>query len=447
MIPRTMVSRRSRSAIGALCVAVAARAGGQASQQSYPIDLPTALRLANAQNLDVQIARESVRQAEAQRTSAVEQFLPWISPGIGYHRRDGVAQASPSGIIGNAAYQSYQPGGSVIAQVAVGDAYFNSLSARRLVAASQEGLAAQQQNAVLLASQGYFELLKSKALVNVLQSAISISQNYQNQLHSAVAAGIAFRGDELRVQSQTEHYQLLLRDAVAQQRVAAVDLVRVLHLDPTVDLMARDSDLVPVTVVDTSASPDSLVSRAIHARPELRRAAAVIDASEASRRGAVYGALIPAVGVQGFGGALGGGPDSGRSRVAGMTDYMLSVGWRLGPGGLFDQGRINAASAQLSTAKLNQQKLRESISAEVLQAVARVRAYGGEIGLAERTLASAQETLRLTEARRQFGVGAVLEDIQAQQALTQARSDYVNAIAQYNKAQYALAAALGDRTR
>lgn len=249
------------------------------------------------------------------------------------------------------------------------------------------------------------------------------------------------------MQSQTEHYQMLLRDAVAQQRLAAVDLVRVLHLDPNVDLAPRDSDLVPVTVVDTSASADSLVARAIRARPELRRAAAVIDASAASRRGAVYGALIPAVGVQGFAGALGGGPDSGRSRVAGMGDYTVSIGWRLGPGGLFDQGRINAASAQLSTAKLNQQKLKEGISAEVLQAVARVRAYGGEIGLAERTLASAQETLRLTEARRQFGVGAVLEDIQAQQALTQARSDYVNAIAQFNKAQYALAAALGERTR
>jgi len=181
MNPRTMVSHWSPSAIAALCVALAVRAGAQTSPQSYPIDLPTALRLANAQNLDVQIARESVRQAEAQRTSAVEQFLPWVSPGVGYHRRDGVAQASPSGIIGNAAYQSYPPGGSVIAQVAIGDAYFNSLAARRLVAASQEGLEAQQQNAVLLASQGYFELLKSKALVDVLQSAIAISQNYQNQ--------------------------------------------------------------------------------------------------------------------------------------------------------------------------------------------------------------------------------------------------------------------------
>jgi outer membrane protein TolC len=447
MNSRTIISRLRRSAVGALALGLAVHANAQTSQSSYPIDLPTALRLANAQNLDVQIARESVRQAEAQRTSAIEQFLPWLSPALGYHRRDGVAQASPSGIIGNAAYQSYQPGASLSAQVAAGDAYFNSLAARRLVTASQEGLEAQQQNAVLLAAQGYFELLKSKALAEVLQGAIAISQNYQTQLHNAVAIGIAFRGDELRVQSQTEHYQMLLRDADAQERLAAVDLVRVLHLDPTVELAPRDSDLVPVVLVDTTASLDSLIARALRARPELRRASAVIDASEASRRGAVYGALIPALGVQGFAGALGGGPDSGRSRVAGMADYTVSLGWRIGPGGLFDQGRVNAASAQLSTAKLNQQKLRESISAEVLQAAARVRAYGSEIGLAGRTLASAQEALRLTEARRQFGVGAVLEDILAQQAVTQARSDYVTVIALFNKAQYGLAAAIGERAR
>ena len=442
---RTLLDRWRWTAAGAMCVIVVTGAEAQEVPKGYPIDLPTALRLADAQNLDVQIARESVRQAEARHTSAVEQFLPWVSPGLGYHRRDGVAQASPSGVIGNAAYGSYTPGGSLLAQVAPGDAYYNSLAARRLVTASQEGVEVQRQNAVLLAAQGYFELLKTKALADVLRSAISISRDYQNQLHNAVVTGIAFRGDELRVQSQTEHYELLLRDAVAQQRVAAVDLVRVLHLDPTVELVARDSDLVPVVVVDTAASADSLMAQAMRERPELRRAAAVITASEASRRGAMYGSLVPAIGVQEFAGVLGGGPDSGRSRIAGMSDYTLTVGWRLGPGGLFDAGRINAAKAQLSTAKLNEAKLHDSISADVLDALARVRAYGGEIGLAERTLASAQETLRLTEARRQFGVGAVLEDIQAQQALTQARSDYVNAIAQFNKAQYALAAAIGER--
>jgi hypothetical protein len=44
----------------------------------------------------------------------------------------------------------------------------------------------------------------------------------------------------------------------------------------------------------------------------------------------------------------------------------------------------------------------------------------------------------LLAPRQQYGVGIVLEDIQAQQDLTQARSDYFTALAEYNKAQYAL---------
>ena len=59
-------------------------------------------------------------------------------------------------------------------------------------------------------------------------------------------------------------------------------------------------------------------------------------------------------------------------------------------------------------------------------------------------LATASETLRLTRERKQFGVGAVLEDIQAQQELTRARSDYLNAVAEFDKAQYSLLKALGS---
>ena len=51
--------------------------------------------------------------------------------------------------------------------------------------------------------------------------------------------------------------------------------------------------------------------------------------------------------------------------------------------------------------------------------------------------------MRLTRARKQFGVGAVLEDIQAEQELTRSRLDYLNAVAEFNKAQYALAKATG----
>src|SRR5689334_23669888 len=132
---------------------------------TFPIDLPTALRLAGAQNLDVQIARERLKEAIANRQSAVEQFIPWLAPGVVYHRRDGVAQAVPSGIISDAHYQSYSPGAAVGAQVMLGDAIYNSLAAKQLVKASAQGLEAQQQDSILSAAQRYFELAKSRALV------------------------------------------------------------------------------------------------------------------------------------------------------------------------------------------------------------------------------------------------------------------------------------------
>ena len=69
----------------------------------------------------------------------------------------------------------------------------------------------------------------------------------------------------------------------------------------------------------------------------------------------------------------------------------------------------------------------------------------GQIELAKHNLATASETLRLTRERKQFGVGVVLEDIQAQQDLNQARSDFVTALAEYNKAQYALNRATGSQ--
>ncbi len=73
-----------------------------------------------------------------------------------------------------------------------------------------------------------------------------------------------------------------------------------------------------------------------------------------------------------------------------------------------------------------------------------------QIGLAERNLATATETLRLARERKQYGVGILLEDIQAQQDLTQARAVYFTALAEYNKAQFALNKAVGglpEKTR
>ncbi len=433
------------SASGWLCVLFASLlvASAQETNGIYPIDLPTTLRLAGARNLDVQIAREQLRQAEAEHSSAVERFFPWIAPSFTYHRRDGVAQAVPSGIISDAHFQSYSPGIAIAAQLDLGDALYQSLSAKQLVHASDQALETQRQQALLDAARGYFELARAKALVEVASNAVSVSQDYQQQLHVAVTSGLAFKGDELRVQTQTKQYQMTLRQAVESQRVAGVQLARVLHLDSRVELVPQDSGMARLNLFATNASANELVEQALAARPELRENQALISAAREDKKGAVYGPLIPTLNAQAYGGGLGGGPDSGPDHFAAEGDYLVGLSWRVGPGGLFDPGRVHSSKAKLAQAMLSGDRLKDEITAEVVTALARLQSQADQIALAEEKLAAAEETMRVTHERKQFGVGIVLEDIQAQQDLERARADYVTALAEYNKAQYTLSRAVG----
>jgi outer membrane protein TolC len=418
--------------------------GGQVTNEAiYPIDLPAALRLAGARNLDIQIARERLVEAEANRDSAVEQFFPWVAPGVGYHRRDGVAQAVPQGVISDAHFQSYYPGVTLSAQLVLGDAIYNSLAAKQLVKVFDQALETQRQETVLSAAQGYFDLVKAKALLEVVRQAIQISEDYQQQLHAGVTSGIAFRGDELRVQTQTEQYRITLQQAIEQERLSEVNLAQMLHLDSRIVLVPQDNGLETIALFPTNASMNALVEQALRMRPELKQSEAFVAASRATKNGAVYGPLIPSVGAQVFAGGLGGGPDSGPSNFGAEADYLVGLSWRIGPGGLFDAGRVNASKARLAAASYADSKLKDVIVSDVVGSLVRVNSTAAQIQLAEHNLNTASETLRLTQERKQFGVGAVLEDIQAQQALTQARSAYVTALAEHNKAQYALNRAVG----
>src|SRR5439155_3696587 len=340
--------------------------------------------------------------------------------------------------------QSYTVGGAIMAQMDLGDAVYKSLAAKQLVNAADHALESQRQDSTLGAAQGYYDLAKAKAIVDVVKEALSISQDYQKQLHDAVGAGIAFKGDELRVQTQTERYQITLRQALEQQRVAAARLAQTLHLDSSVELVPQDTDLVPLRWVESDAPLDSLVQQALRSRPELKQSQALVAAARDAKNGAVYGPLIPSVGAQAFGGGLGGGKNDSTGNFAESEDYFVGIGWRIGPGGLFDSGRIHASKARLEAARLSGTKVQDEITRQVVESHARAQSLQDQLATTKQNLATASETLRLTRERKQFGVGAVLEDIQAQQELTRARSEYLNAVAEFDKAQYALSKAIGS---
>jgi outer membrane protein TolC len=416
------------------------------ADSTYPIDLPTALRLAGAQNLDVQLARNAVDEAHANYASAVERFLPTLVPSASYLRHTGRDQAV-DGTVMDVPKHSDTIGAYLTAQIPVGDAIFTTLQTHQLVAAADAGATVQEQDSGLATAQQYFELVSARALVDVVNEALGISQSYEQQLNEAVRIGIAFKGDAFRVQTQTQRLQLDLTRAKQRQRLAATRLAQTLHLEPLVELIPAEREPVPLALADLNTSPKDLIRTALENRPEIARSTALIAAAEQARRGALYGPLIPTIGGQAFGGEFNGGPRDTTANGGPRGDYTVGLSWRVGPGGLLDWGRIKANGAKLTAAQLSDEKLRDQIGSEVVDGYTRVQSLFEQLRVARVNLNSAEETLRLTRHRKELGVGVVLEDIQAQQELLKARSDLVSIVTELNQQQYALLHSVGASLR
>ena len=406
------------------------------------LDLPTVLRLAGAQNLDVQIATEKLAEARANHAGALLQFFPWLAPGVTYRRHEDRIQ-DVAGAIFDANKQVYTAGGSLVAQVELGEAFFKTRAAKQLVAAADRGVEAQRQESLLAAAGGYFDLLKAQAATGVAREAVRIARDYTDQVRRAVEAGVAFKGDALRATVQAERNQLALRQAEEQQAAAAARLAQVLHLDATLAWSGRDAELVPLELVGANAALGELVAQALGQRAELQQNAALVRTARAGRDGAALGPLVPALGAQAFWGGMGGGKNNSARGFAETEDYFFGLTWRLGPGGLLDRSRIAAGDARLQGARLNAEKAHDEVVRQVVEALNRMRSLADQVGTAKRALATAEESLKLARERKEFAVGIVLENIQAEQELTRARQDFLAVIGDFNKAQYAVLRATG----
>src|SRR5437867_2828279 len=247
-----------------------------------PIDLPAALRLAGARNLDVQIARERLKEARAGHEQARAKLFPWLAPGVAYRRTEGNVQAV-EGDIRDVKKQNYAVGVAVVAGVSLGDAIYESLAAHQQATAAERALEAQQSDVLYSAAAGYFELARASAVVAVAEESVKISREYASQVRRAVDAGIAFKGDFYRVENQTRKNQMFARQAIELRQAASARLVQTLRLEPSTELAPQDAELAPMVLVEPNAALESLISRSLAARPELRQYQALAESAKNSR--------------------------------------------------------------------------------------------------------------------------------------------------------------------
>lgn len=414
-----------------------------ATAHAEKIDLPSVLRLAGADSVEVRIAQERLAEARAREDGTLWQMFPVISPGVTYRNHSGQLQ-DIVGQVTDITKSSFGAGATLQLSLEIGESTYRRLAAKQMTLAAEHRLESERRRMLLAAAEAYFELTAAQAAADLQEDAVRLASDLHRQVSAAVAAGLAAKGDEHRAFAQLTRAQIRREQARDARRGAAARLAEVVRLPVDVDLTPADRRPVAIAVPGSDRKLDALVQTALARRPEIAEAERLDSAAQENLAGAKYAPLWPALGAQVFGGGLGGSPSSARDDWGRSTDTQVTLSWRIGAGGLLDSSRVRAAEAAAAQGRLGIERIRDAVTREVVEAHAAVQATSAAVKSAQAGLKSAEDGLKLAAQRRDFAVGAVMETLQSQQDAVQARLEAVRSVADLNKARHRLKAAVGE---
>jgi outer membrane protein TolC len=406
------------------------------------VDLPTVMKLAGANNDEIQLARAKHTEALAESKLAWQRFWPSLTLGAGYRRTDGNIQ-DIAGAVFDVSKQQYSVGPNLMIDWSPGDMYYSALAAQQKALAAEQLAEKARRDIVTQATGRYYDLLAAEASLAIIEDDLRLTQDYEKQIGGAVDAGTAFRADLLRVKTQVSREKLSIRQHEETRDLAAAALAEILRLPAETELRPAKADLVPVRLLDRGTGVATLISQAAQQRPEMKAASAVSSAAGLERERARVAPMIPSVQAgYGFGG-LGGGYNGDMGNFDETQNAFIGFGWKIGPGGLFDRQRKVIAGAQEEAAGLQAAQVKAAIGREVVEAAAKSQSAHDQIAINDEAVGAAEEMVKLARERQASQLGVVLEYLLAREELTRARQSRVQSVTRYNKAQHELKRAVG----
>ncbi|WP_166647088.1 TolC family protein [Prosthecobacter fusiformis] len=412
-----------------------------ASAAPMHVSLPTVMKLAGANNDEIEQASVKHLETIAESKQAWQRFWPTLSLNAGYRGHEGNVQ-DIGGAIFDARKQQYTVGTSIMIDWSPGDIYYNALAAKQKALAAEHLAEKSRRDIIQEAIERYYDLLAAEADLAVMEDDLRLTEGYAKQLDGAVTAGTAFRADLLRVKTQVSRARIAIRQGQEKRDLAASALAEILRLAPETALRPAKADLVPVSLMATTGVA-SLLSQAGQNRPELRAVgAAHVAASLESARTRIAPA-IPSVQAGYSVGGLGGGYAGEFGNFDDQQDFFVGLGWKIGPGGLFDRQRQKIAEAREQGAALQTGQVKAAIGREVVDAVLKAQSAKDQLSINEEAVNAAEEMVKLAQDRQASQLGVVLEYLLAREELTRARQGRVKSVTDFNKAQHGLKRAVG----
>jgi len=313
-------------------------------------------------------------------------------------------------------------------------------SAMQLMAALAASENAVLQSVFLAAVQAYYQSLAAEAAV------VAARESERASLESLKAAEARYRigsgtpADSLQAQTAAAQATLVRIQAEGNARTALGVLANTLGLDahraPT---LAAPAESGPEAGPEASFEGDiaELIAAAKRQRPDLTAAEAQLRAAEAGIQTARASGL-PSISLAASGqyqdNSL---PDATRGHTVGINVSIPLFS------GFSTTYRVRAAEAQRDARLAQRDQLDRQVSLDVWRAYFSLLSGTEAVRATTALLASAEQSARVATGRYRAGVGGILELLNAQSALANARQQHIQAYYNWRIARATLAQAMG----
>lgn len=387
------------------------------------LSLEQSIEYALQNNPSVKIANADKERSAWGVSEAKAGKMPSISLGSSYNYQGNSGQDS----LNNSLRMNWQlySGGRTEAQID---------QAKINVSAADLNVEKAKQQLTLDTTTAYYSVLQSKNMLSVNEETVDNLKAHLNIVQAKYEAGVVAKSDLLRAEVEVSNAEQNLIKAQNQRDLAVTSLLNTMNMDANTELQL-DGDL------QYKADPrtlDESIAMARHNRPEVALAKTSIDSASKGIKIA-ESSNLPSISMS----ASTGWNDSALPSSDNNWSVGVSASWNVFDGGV-TKAKVNQAESSMDKAQLQAEQVGDSVEQEVRQSYLGMKEAEKRLQTTEVAANKAKEDLYIAQESYKAGVGTNLDVFDAQLALTQAKTNHVQALYDYNINKAKLDKAIGS---
>jgi len=390
---------------------------------SGPLTLEHAINIALANNHTLKLSTEDVGIAEQQVNVARSLFLPQVTAGYGFDRRDrDVIQGFGSMVvpIAEKEFQRAELG----VQMTIWDfgrslgTYQQAQFGKEIASLTRRRM---QQNVIYQTTQAYFDILRAQKAKTIATEALEQAQAHLKTAQSLYNHGVVDRNDVLRAEVHVAEVRQQLISAENALQIAISVFNNVLGINVNFDTKVEDVTTKPEFQIELVTA----LQMAIGHRPEFQLVQKSVAMEEAGLT-AARGEHLPRIYVSGSLNRL--DDDYQVNKDSAIAEIGIQMD-------LFTGGRTQAqtriAQRRVRKAAETAKQVCDGIALEVKQAVLAITEAKKRLTVAEKAVSQADENLRLIENKYKQTAATPTDVVDAETLRTRAHQNYFTALYDY----------------